>query len=188
MIKGVIFDCFGVLYRGAFQTLIDLAPDDLKSSIHDLHRAKDRGYITFDEFLSQVGDSIGKSAQEVRAIIDKQQVLNAELMDYMANLRRSKKVALLSNIDESTYQVMFGSKSEDLFDAAVLSFSEGIAKPDPQIFITTAERLGLRAEECIMVDDLPDNCSGAEAVGMRSVLHVDNASTIRKVNEMIEVH
>ena len=33
------------------------------------------------------------------------------------------------------------------------------------------ERVGLPPEECVFVDDLRENCEGAEAVGMTAILH-----------------
>ena len=39
-------------------------------------------------------------------------------------------------------------------------------KPQPEIYRLGAERAGLAPEECVFVDDLRENCEGAEAVGM----------------------
>lgn len=185
MIKGVIFDCFGVLYRGSFQTLQDLVPLDRKTEIVDLHQAKDHGYITYEEFVEQVGDLVGLSVREVMAIIAERQILNRQLMDYALSLRKSLKIALLSNIDDVTFERLFEGEAGDTFDAVVLSYQEGTAKPDPNIFLTTAHKLGLKPEECIMVDDLLENCQGAEMVGMRGVFHTDNALTMSRIDDMV---
>ena len=52
-------------------------------------------------------------------------------------------------------------------------------KPQPEIFRLGAERVGLPPEECVFVDDLRENCEGAEAVGMTAVLHRGADTTIR---------
>ena len=39
-------------------------------------------------------------------------------------------------------------------------------KPQPEIYRLAAERLEVAPEECLFVDDLRENCEGAEAVGM----------------------
>jgi HAD superfamily hydrolase (TIGR01509 family) len=42
-------------------------------------------------------------------------------------------------------------------------------KPDPEIYIMTAEKLGVEPSECIFTDDSPRYCEAAEAVGMKAV-------------------
>jgi len=74
-----------------------------------------------------------------------------------------------------------------LFDAAVISAEVGLHKPQPEIYLLAAERLGVDPEDCVFVDDLRENCAGAEAVGMTAVLHRDAAETIARVEELLGV-
>ena len=41
-------------------------------------------------------------------------------------------------------------------------------KPDPGIYRYLLERYGLKAEECLFVDDVQANVNGAVAVGMQA--------------------
>ena len=66
----------------------------------------------------------------------------------------------------------------ELFDGVVISGDEGLHKPQPAIFRLGAERVGLEPSECVFVDDLRENCEGAEAVGMTAVLHRGASSTL----------
>ena len=75
----------------------------------------------------------------------------------------------------------------DLFDVVVISAEVGLHKPQPEIYLLAAERLGVAAEDCVFVDDLRENCAGAEAVGMTAVLHRDSAETISRVEELLGV-
>ena len=59
----------------------------------------------------------------------------------------------------------------ELFDGVVISGDVGLHKPQPEIFLLGCERVGLEPAECVFVDDLRENCEGAEAVGMTAVLH-----------------
>jgi epoxide hydrolase-like predicted phosphatase len=72
----------------------------------------------------------------------------------------------------------------DLFDAAVISGEVGLHKPEPEIYLLAAERLGMAPEEAVFVDDLRENCAGAEAVGMTAVLHRKSADTIRRLDQL----
>jgi putative hydrolase of the HAD superfamily len=74
-----------------------------------------------------------------------------------------------------------------LFDEVVISAEVGLHKPQPEIYLLAAERLGVGPEDCVFVDDLRENCAGAEAVGMTAVLHRDAVETISRVEELLGV-
>jgi putative hydrolase of the HAD superfamily len=74
-----------------------------------------------------------------------------------------------------------------LFDTAVISGEVGLHKPQPEIFRLAAERLGVEPEACVFVDDLRENCDGAQAVGMTPLLHRDSGETIAKLEELLGV-
>jgi putative hydrolase of the HAD superfamily len=75
----------------------------------------------------------------------------------------------------------------ELFDGVVISGEVGLHKPQPEIFELGAERIGVRAPECVFVDDLRENCAGAEAVGMTAVLHRDTDMTVVRLEELLDV-
>ena len=56
------------------------------------------------------------------------------------------------------------------FDAVVDVVQVGVRNPAPEPYLAVVEALGVPASECLFVDDLPVNCRGAEAVGMRSLV------------------
>ena len=186
MVKAIIFDCFGVMYGGSLGTLADMAPSERRGEIYDCNQAKDYGYITYPEYLQQIGDIIGIEPEAVDTIMRQHHIANAGLIEYAKELRGTYKVALLSNIGDQTMERLFDGRVEELFDEVVLSYREGIAKPNPEIFTLTAERLGVLPSECIMVDDLMANCEGAEIAGMQSILHTDNALTKQYITELTE--
>jgi putative hydrolase of the HAD superfamily len=73
---------------------------------------------------------------------------------------------------------------DELFDTAVISAEVGLHKPQPEIYRLAAERLAEPPERCVFVDDLRENCEGAEAVGMTSILHRDPAATVARIEEL----
>lgn len=73
----------------------------------------------------------------------------------------------------------------DLFDEAVISGEVGLHKPQPEIYLLAAERLGVEPADCVFVDDLRENCAGAEAVGMTAVLHRDPAATVAELERLL---
>ncbi len=60
-----------------------------------------------------------------------------------------------------------------LLDGIVVSGEEMTMKPFPQIYRILLDRYGLKAEECVFIDDNPRNAAGAEAVGIRGLVFRD---------------
>jgi HAD superfamily hydrolase (TIGR01509 family) len=78
-------------------------------------------------------------------------------------------VALVSNCADNTRPMLAAKGLLDLADATVLSCEIGIAKPDPEIYLIAAQRLGVLAADAVMLDDQPRFCAGAQAVGARAI-------------------
>ena len=69
-------------------------------------------------------------------------------------------------------------------DEYVLSFEVGAVKPDPAIFQTALQRLGVSAEETLMVGDSEEADGGARAVGCAFAL-VDPLPTARRPDGLL---
>jgi len=72
-----------------------------------------------------------------------------------------------------------------LFDIAVISAEVGLHKPQPEIYLLASKRLGVEPEQCVFIDDLRENCAGAEAVGMTAILHRDVAASVARLEELL---
>ena len=59
------------------------------------------------------------------------------------------------------------------FDVVVESSVEGLRKPDPRIYELVLDRLGVRAEESVFLDDLGINLKPARAMGMTTIKVTD---------------
>lgn len=186
MVRGIIFDCFGVLYGGSFGTLTSMCPKDKLADLHDLNKQVDYGYITTAEYAAQVAELLSVSVDDIFTIFKTEHVRNVELVEYLKTLRPSYKTGLLSNVGTDTMDTLFPPEERaELFDAVVLSYQEGVAKPGKEAFDLAAERLGLPPEECVMIDDLADNVEGAELAGMQAIRHVTNQHTIESLAVML---
>ena len=75
----------------------------------------------------------------------------------------------------------------DLFDETVISGEVGLHKPQPEIYRLACERLGVDPAEAVFVDDLRENCAGAEAVGMTALLHRDTTATVAELERLLAV-
>jgi epoxide hydrolase-like predicted phosphatase len=73
----------------------------------------------------------------------------------------------------------------ELFDGIVISGEEGTRKPDPRMYELGAERIGLPAQACVYVDDLPFNLEPAEQLGMATVHHTDAGTTVAELERLL---
>ncbi len=172
MIKAIIFDCFGVLYLGAHRALEERWPRHA-IELDNLTRQLDYGYMDKDEYCRVAAGIVGSSAQKIEEILKSEHTLNSPLITYIEKeLKPKYKIAMVSNIGRGWIQNMFDDYLlHDVFDVVVQSGDEGVTKPHPQIFELCAERLNLETDECVMIDDLPENIAGADAAGMSGIVY-----------------
>ncbi len=67
----------------------------------------------------------------------------------------------------------------DLFDGIVVSGEVHLVKPDPAIFLRFLDAYGLRATDCVFIDDSAVNIDAAAALGFHTVHH-KTATPLRK--------
>jgi FMN phosphatase YigB (HAD superfamily) len=58
-----------------------------------------------------------------------------------------------------------------------LSYEVGALKPEPSFFEGLLDRFGLRAGECVFLDDRPENVAAARAFGIRSLVFAGDVGT-----------
>lgn len=186
MIRGIIFDCFGVLYGPSAFALKNLCSPERVRELDDVIKRLDYGYISSDEYSSAVADIVGRPAAEIAQLINKKRHRNDKMIEFAHRLKRQdKKIALLSNIGVGILDELLNKAERTaLFDVEILSSDVGLTKPDTRIYQLTVERLGLPAAECVMIDDQKVNCDGAKVAGLLSIHHVSNHQTIKRYYEL----
>lgn len=76
---------------------------------------------------------------------------------------------------------------DGLFDVAIISGEVGLHKPQAEIYLLAAERLGVEPRMCVFVDDLRENVHGAEQVGMTAILHRDPDATVARLEVLFGI-
>jgi putative hydrolase of the HAD superfamily len=186
-IKAIVFDCFGVLYLGAHRALEERWPKHA-TELDNLTRQLDYGYMDKDEYCRVAADIVGSTAQKIEDILKSEHTLNSPLITYIEKeLKPKYKIAMVSNIGRGWIQNMFDEYLlENVFDVVVQSGDEGVTKPHPQIFELCAERLDLDTDQCVMVDDLPENIAGADAAGMRGIVYGNLRDLQKELAELLK--
>lgn len=173
MVQAIIFDFFGVLSLRArrlfFETYI---PNyhERQAEFEDLTKQRNLGLISAQDYVQRIADETGVSPQECMQQMEGERRLNQPLIDYIAqHLRSHYKIGLLSNAGDELFEYIDPHLAKNLFHEIIISADVGLIKPDPAIFRLAAERLEVEPSETIMVDDLRDNCLGAESAGLSAI-------------------
>lgn len=79
-------------------------------------------------------------------------------------------MSILSNTNPLHYEHVIRPTEEfPLFSSVTLSYEVGALKPAPALYVDMLEKLQVRGEECIYIDDLVENVEAASAFGMHGV-------------------
>jgi HAD superfamily hydrolase (TIGR01509 family) len=80
------------------------------------------------------------------------------------------KQAIASSAPRANVDVMLHALDLDRdFDAIVAAEDVTVGKPDPQVFLTAASRLGVPPDRCIVVEDAAVGVEAAKRAGMKSI-------------------
>jgi epoxide hydrolase-like predicted phosphatase len=112
---------------------------------------------------------------------------NEEMIEFVRSLRvdRGLRAALLTNNVrewEARWRAML-PEIDEVFELVVDSAFVGMRKPDPAIYELTVERLGdgLKASDCIFIDDIDVNVEAARSLGMVGVQFQSTEQAIAEV-------
>jgi HAD superfamily hydrolase (TIGR01509 family) len=94
------------------------------------------------------------------------------------------RTAVVSNIAFDLRPAFAAIGADGDIDEFVLSFEVGAVKPDPKIFTTALERLGVEASEAVMIGDSEEADGGARELGCGFVL-VDPLPTAERPDALL---
>ncbi len=201
--KGLLVDFGGVLTTNVFQSFKEFAageglpPDTIKRAFKEdrealaLLRRLEKGELDAPEFEPLFAERIGVKGDRVEGLVERlfagvgpeERMLGAVKAAHDNGI----KTGLISNSWGGSGIHYDGTPLEELFDAVVISGDVGMHKPQPEIFRLGAERIGVPPEDCVFVDDLRENCAGAEAVGMKAILHRGPDSTLPELEKLLPI-
>jgi HAD superfamily hydrolase (TIGR01509 family) len=123
-----------------------------------------------------------RSDAELRALVREKELIYRELFaaqfreieGFAAFARAAKtqgiRLACASAGDrENIAFALRGLGMQDFFDAAVGANDVARGKPDPDLFLLAAQRIGARPGECLVFEDAPLGIEAARRAGMRAV-------------------
>ena len=155
----------------------------------------ERGRITEAEFLGSLEAELGGDVglRSLRETYFRHLHPNQRMIDFMRDLRdRGLRMALLTN-NVREWEPHWRAKLPDIdeiFEVVVDSAFVGMRKPEPGIYELTLDRLGggIRAEECVFLDDTDVNCAAAAELGMHAVQFESDDQAIDALESVLREH
>jgi HAD superfamily hydrolase (TIGR01549 family) len=177
---GLIFDCDG--------TLVDTAPAHLAAlqvglDAHGLTMAKEwyypRGGFTSEALMDDYEALLGRP-------VAREDILARHRVAFHAGLQGLQEVTVIAEIArewhgrvpmavasngrrENVEASLTATKLLPLFDYVVTSENVARGKPEPDVFLEAARRMGVAAADCIVFEDTDEGLEGARRAGMRRV-------------------
>lgn len=124
----------------------------------DYARIRSRRMELMNEFVSNDPPELKKGAKELLAFLNEQKIPAA--------------IATATDI-ERTREYLTRAGIFDSFKHIVCATMVERGKPEPDIYIFTADRLGLKPEECIALEDSPNGVKSAAAAGCKTIMIPD---------------
>jgi putative hydrolase of the HAD superfamily len=197
--RGLLVDFGGVLTTNVFDSFRAFAkdegldPESVKKLFREnpealrLVRTLEVGEISEEDFSRRFGGLLG--IERTDGLVDRMFAgigPDTAMVDALKRARAGGvKTGLVSNsMGAGRYD---RAAFPELFDGVVISGEVGLHKPEPEIYELACERVGVAARDCVFVDDLRENCEGAEAVGMKALLHRGADTTLPELERLLGI-
>ena len=197
--RGLLVDYGGVLTTNVFDSFREfcvaegLEPDAIMRLLREdpraivLVRGLEAGQLTEEGFGERFGELLG--VDERAGLVDRMFGGMRPDEEMLGAVRRARRAGIRTGLVSNSMGVGRYDRATfpELFDGVVISGEVGMHKPQPEIFLLGAERAGVEPEKCVFVDDLRQNCEGAEAVGMTAILHRGADRTLPELERLLGV-
>lgn len=189
MIKAVIFDMFETLvtlFTGRTYFSEHIAADlnqpieAFRKCWHETEKDRTLGKYSMEEGLAITLKNLGAySPENVQLVCRKRRealgdtfdAIPAESIWLLKNLReKGLKTGLITNTFSDERDMILSSPLYPLFDAVMISYEQGLLKPDPEIYRRAIQSLNVTPQECLYVGDGGSHeLTGARELGMQAI-------------------
>lgn len=144
-----------------------------------LIETKEEEYKLFYQYYRIIAEELPKLKlnREIIAELTKDLVYNddkyvfyEDVYQVIPRLSESYALGIISDAWPSLIDVYEKANLKDYFHTFVISSILGVSKPNPIMYMTALEALGIEPHEAIFIDDCPDNCRGAKRLGIEALL------------------
>ncbi|OGH88698.1 MAG: HAD family hydrolase [Candidatus Magasanikbacteria bacterium RIFOXYC2_FULL_42_28] len=184
MIKAILFDLDGVLVdmpNGHYEALnralgLFGAAIELEEHYNSFNGLSSRKKIQMLEESGRLPVGLMETVNNIKQkytkeIIPKYCIPNYSKIIMLKELkRRGFALACVSNsIRETLHYMLKSAQLFDHFDFIIGNDEVKKTKPDPEIYLSALQKMNLRPEECVAVEDAPHGIASAKASGVKVI-------------------
>ena len=182
-VEAVVFDIGGVLldwnprhlYRGLFTDEAEMERFLGEVCSPAWHAPHDRGVPTAAS-CAELASRYPEFAEQIEAWSSRsEEMIGGVFTGTVEVLRAVRETGVpcyaLTNMEAETYPLRLQRfPFLGCFDGTIVSGREGVAKPEPAIFMRLLDRFGLTPGTTLMIDDMQENLDAAAALGIQTLL------------------
>ena len=195
MIKAVFFDLGKVLLDFDKNVIVErfreksgLSDHDIAVAV-DLYRVADleSGLTPAREFFQHVVTALNLNITYDEFIILWSDIFTEipEMIELSQKLKKKYQTYIASNTDPIHFPFLFMNyKWMSQFAGFALSYELKARKPEKEFFERALAKFQLQPSECAYMDDIEENVTAANAVGIHSILHKSPEQTIKELGNL----
>ena len=183
--KNIIFDIGNVIFYYDLDKVPEIFSDDLNEQEfikNNLINSPEWGqYNLIDTGLLSISDIINITQDRTDHLKDKlifnfwhhyldSGYVSSDVLLLLKTLSKNGyKIYLLSNMNQSFYNIVLPTGLFDMVDGYVLSFQENAIKPYTEIYKRLIDRYKLNIEESLFIDDNLKNVATSKLLGLNAI-------------------
>ena len=204
MIEAVLFDFGGVILSRPFEAFaayekeIGLPANTIRKinatdPDSNAWAQFERREVSTEEFVllfEEEALALGYELDAQRILEGLHGSLRPSMVEALSKCSSKFKTAMLTNnitpmgeqdLDEDVQKVV------EIFDLLIESSIEGCRKPEEKFYEVACERLNVKPENCVFLDDLGINLKPARAMGMTTIKVIDPEDAIKELYEILGI-
>ena len=202
MIEAVLFDFGGVILSSPFEafaayekeiglpanTIRKINATDPDSNAWAQFERREVSTEDFVLLFEEEALALGYELNAQRILEGLHGSLRPSMVEALSKCSSKFKTAMLTNnitpmgeqdLDEDVQKVV------EIFDLLIESSIEGCRKPEEKFYEVACERLDVKPENCVFLDDLGINLKPARAMGMTTIKVIDPEDAIKELYEIL---
>lgn len=191
-IKAVIFDLDGVITRTskfhhvgwkAVSLMEDIALNDEEiQALDGIGRLESLEIILKNKYTQDYIDKYLKHNGIFQQLADKKNLIYLKCLasltskdilpgveELIQKLKNKKIKVAVASSSKNTFLILEKLGLNKTFDAVTTGLDISKSKPDPEIFLLAAERLNVKPQDCLVIEDAASGIQAAKSAGMKTI-------------------
>ena len=194
MIKAIIFDIGGVVLSKRIEEVYLKLINDLGidyDSFEDFRKNYDfsgilKGEDSIEKFLKDIKNFFSLEVNIIerwKKVYVDSMLINNEVINIINRLKKNYIISSLSNTSKLHAEINRKRGVFSYFEPALNSCDLGLKKPEKEIYNLMLDRLNLKPEQCIFIDDRELHIDSAKKLGFKTILFKDSQQLLSDLNK-----